>query len=300
MKIDRLFKITFILIEKKSVTAQELAKEFGISVRTIYRDIDILSTCGIPVYTEKGRNGGIYIMEQYLLNKTLLTDDEQAQIVMSLQSIKATGQKDVSTALSKLKGIFQKNFDDWIEIDFSSWSNSDSDKKMFSTIREGILHSTSISFTYYNGKGEKSERIVEPYKLIFKGQSWYLFAYCKDKKDFRFFKLSRMENLNVNSFRFVKQKTDAFLNSYDGNHGDNIKLKLKIDNKMAFRVLDEFKDNIIETGNDGYIVESDIQNSKWLLSYLLSFGDAVEILEPEKIRKEYIDYISSIAKKYYI
>lgn len=298
MKIDRLFKITFILIERKSVTAQELAKEFGISVRTIYRDIDILSTCGIPVYTEKGRNGGIYIMEQYLLNKTLLTDDEQAQIVMSLQSIKATGQKDVSTALSKLKGIFQKNFEDWIEIDFSSWNNSDKDKKVFSTIREGILHGTSISFTYYNGKGEKSERIVEPYKLIFKGQSWYLFAYCKDKKDFRFFKLSRMENLNMNSLQFIKQKTDAIINNYDDNCGENIKLKLKIDNNMAFRVLDEFKNNIIEAGNDGYIVEFETQNNKWIFSYLLSFGDAVEILEPEEIRKKYIGFICNIAKKY--
>lgn len=144
MKIDRLFEITFILIDRKSITAKELAEMFCVSVRTIYRDMDILSACGVPVYTEKGRNGGIHIMEEYSINKALFTDREQSQIVMALQSINALGQSDVSTTLSKMKGIFKKDFDDWIEIDFSSWSNSDKDKMVFSIIREGIIESKVI------------------------------------------------------------------------------------------------------------------------------------------------------------
>jgi len=298
MKIDRLFEITYILIDKKSATAKELADKFGVSVRTIYRDIDILSSCGIPVYTEKGRNGGVFIMEQYSLNKTLLTDGEQSQLVSALQSIDAAGQGNVSTVLSKLKGLFKKNFEDWIEIDFSSWSSSDKDKEMFELIKNGIFDSTLVSFTYFNAKGEKSQRTAEPYKLIFKGQSWYMFAFCKAKEAFRFFKLSRIDDLHPESTSFVKQKTENTSKEYKEDEGEAFTIKLKIDSKMAFRIHDELRGNILETQDEHYIVEAFISNSKWILPYLLSFGNSVEILEPYKIRNEYMDIINNISKKY--
>lgn len=298
MKIDRLFEITYILIDKKSATAKELADKFGVSVRTIYRDIDILSSCGIPVYTEKGRNGGIFIMEQYSLNKTLLTDGEQSQLVSALQSIDAIGQGNVSTVLSKLKGIFKKNFEDWIEIDFSSWSSSDRDKEMFELIKNSIFESTVVSFTYFNAKGEKSQRTAEPYKLIFKSQSWYMFAFCKAKEAFRFFKLSRIDNLRAENSSFVKQKTENTSKEYKEDEGEAFTIKLKIDSKMAFRIHDELSGNILETQDDHYIVEAFISNSKWILPYLLSFGNSVEILEPLQIRNEYVDVINNISKKY--
>ena len=73
MRSERLFEIVFILLNKKRTTAQELAKRFGVSVRTIYRDMDILSSAGIPVYTMQGTGGGIFIDESYTINKSILT-----------------------------------------------------------------------------------------------------------------------------------------------------------------------------------------------------------------------------------
>lgn len=298
MKTERLFEITFVLLEKRSVTAKELAERFGVSVRTIYRDLDILSACGIPIYTEQGRHGGIYLMEQYSLNKTLLTDTEQSQVVMALQSIKATGQEDVAAPLSKLKGIFQKEFDDWIEIDFSSWGSSEGEKELFSMIRESIRRSVSLHFTYVNTRGESAARSVDPYKLVFKGQSWYLFAYCNLKKDFRFFKLSRIEQPHMEEASFSKRILPVFKGTdYERQVHQSVKVKLKIDAAIGYRVLDEFRNDILETTETYYIVEKQINDRNWLLTYLLGFGDQMEVLEPTEVRKAYTELLKKMLTK---
>ena len=77
MQINRLFEIVYLLLEKDTITAKELAQQFGVSVRTIYRDIDILSTAGIPVYTNKGKGGGISLLENFVLDKLILSEEEQ-------------------------------------------------------------------------------------------------------------------------------------------------------------------------------------------------------------------------------
>ena len=84
MKESRLFKIVYYLLDKGRTTAPELAQEFEVSVRTIYRDIDALSESGIPVYAETGRNGGIYLLDNYVLDKALLSDKEKLEILSSL------------------------------------------------------------------------------------------------------------------------------------------------------------------------------------------------------------------------
>lgn len=115
MKIDRLFSIVQILVNKKIITAKELAEQFDVSVRTIYRDIDILSANGIPVYSVQGKGGGISILDNYSIDKTIVSDDDQNKILMALQSVNATGQIDVKDSLIKLKNLFRKNETDWIE-----------------------------------------------------------------------------------------------------------------------------------------------------------------------------------------
>ena len=301
MKTERLFKITFIILEKKTVTAAELAERFHVSVRTIYRDLDILSACGVPIYTQSGRNGGICMMEQYTLNKTFLTDEEQSQIVMALQSFKATGQEDVAAPLSKLQGIFQKNFDDWIEIDFSSWGNSDEDKRLFSLIRESIRQSKALQIEYVNTKGESSLRTVEPYKLVFKGQSWYLFAYCRLKKDFRFFKLSRIAQPQLCGDTFVKkgrqqfENKDSYKDAYKGRKLSTVRFKADV--AAGYRVLDEFRGSIKETTKDGYIIETELEDGPWLVRYLLGFGDAIQIIEPLELKQRYLDLLEKMRKK---
>lgn len=91
MSDSRLFKILYYLLDKGRATASELATEFEVSVRTIYRDVEVLSSAGIPVYTEAGRNGGIYLLEGFVLDKTILSEHEKKEILIAIQSMSATG-----------------------------------------------------------------------------------------------------------------------------------------------------------------------------------------------------------------
>ncbi|MGL4665346.1 helix-turn-helix transcriptional regulator [Clostridium butyricum] len=298
MKIDRLFSIVQMLVNRKSVTAKELADYFNVSVRTIYRDIEILSANGIPIYATQGKGGGISILENYSIDKTIVSDDEQNKIIMALQSVNATGQIDVNDSLIKLKNIFRKNDTDWIEIDFSGWEQSEEEKNNFALLKESIMNLKCVRFSYYNNKGEVSKRVVQPYKLIFKGNKWYAYGYCTNKNDFRFFKLTRIEGLEVLDDTFKRTINIPIKCGYDVEQSECVKIKLKINIASASRVYDEFRKGIIKIDGNYLIVEYDMPKKPWIYSYLLGYGDDLEILEPEKTRLEFKKFIGNIIQKY--
>jgi len=99
MQESRLFKIVYHLLDKGRATASELAEKFEVSVRTIYRDIDALSGAGIPIYAEAGRNGGIYLMNDFVMDKAVLTEEEKREILTALHSINSTSNIDNSQIL---------------------------------------------------------------------------------------------------------------------------------------------------------------------------------------------------------
>ena len=108
MKINRLLEISLVLLNKGTVTAKELAERFNVSTRTIYRDVDILSTAGIPVYTNKGNGGGISILDNYSINKTVLTDGERDSLLLALKTLQSTKYPEIDTVLDKIGAVFKQ------------------------------------------------------------------------------------------------------------------------------------------------------------------------------------------------
>ena len=105
MQIDRLFQIVYILLNKKVVTAKYLSEKFEVSQRTIYRDIDTLCEAGIPIYTTKGKGGGISLVEDFILNKALLSEDEQNNILASLHGLKSINYPNADYTLKRLTNL---------------------------------------------------------------------------------------------------------------------------------------------------------------------------------------------------
>ena len=108
MKNSRLFEILYLLVEKRAVTAGELARRLEVSERTIYRDVDALSAAGIPVFTQKGQGGGIRLMDQFVLDKALLSQEQQDEILFALQATLATGGRPEDGTLSRLTALFRR------------------------------------------------------------------------------------------------------------------------------------------------------------------------------------------------
>lgn len=298
MKIDRLFSIVQILTNKKMVTAGELAAHFNVSVRTIYRDIDILSANGIPIYCSQGKGGGISILDNYLIDKAILSDEEQKQVLLSLQSVNVTGQIDVGDSLVKLRNVFKKENTDWIEIDFSNWKQSDVENKIFEDIKHSIINCRIIECSYFNTRGEISKRKIEPYKLVFKGYQWYVYGFCMMRNDFRFFKLTRIDDLVVLDETFERKENISVSTKYNTGNNEFIRVKMKISSRMAARVYDEFRKGNIEFNGEYFIVETNIPNNEYLYTYFLAYGSDLEVLEPAEVRVEMKKLLEKIIKKY--
>lgn len=287
MQITRLFEIVYILLNRKQVTAKELSERFEVSTRTIYRDIDTLCEAGIPIYTNKGKGGGITLMEEFILNKSVLSTKEQKEILSALQGLHALSLTE-GEALSKLSALFGEEQVEWIEVDFASWQPTMKEK--FETIKRAIFERKILEFEYYNAKMEKMVRQVEPMQLTFKERAWYLKAYCLAKQDIRLFKLARMKQLELINEQFLPRK--KILESYEkeqrleGHLKYGNPVKVQIDARLAYRVYDEFESQdfiIDETGN--FIVTLCYPEDAWLYGYLLSYGAYLKVLEPAKLRK---------------
>lgn len=269
-------------MDKKMATATELAKHFEVSKRTILRDIDKLSAAGIPVYASPGRGGGISIMENYVLNKTTLSEEEQDYILMALQNMTVTGNMD-QKATNKIKSFFGKNESDWIEVDFSRWGSKETDTIKFNILRDAILKSSAVTFKYIDPYGRESDRAVYPLKLVFKARSWYLQGYCLKREDYRTFKINRIVDLKRTDENF--DRTDYQVPPIESEFsGAAQQIELVFKPELAFRVYDEFDEGCIEKNDDGLMyVSVKMPVDDWLYSYLMSFGDKVKVISPKEV-----------------
>ena len=131
MQIQRMFEIVYILLQKRRVTAKELAEHFEVSTRTIYRDLDALSMAGIPLYTNKGHQGGIFLMEDYVLHRSMFSEEEQQKLMAALQSYHIADPQDVDSLLTKLSSTFSAKLTNWIDVDFVDWGSDHSANRKF-------------------------------------------------------------------------------------------------------------------------------------------------------------------------
>ncbi|MDR2903138.1 MAG: YafY family transcriptional regulator, partial [Clostridiales bacterium] len=195
MQINRLFEIVYILLNKKAVTAKELAERFAVSVRTVYRDVETLSSAGIPIYMSKGRGGGIRLMDGFVLNKSMLSESEQQEVLSALHGMNVFNVPEMDAVLDKLGAVFNKSAANWIDIDFSYWGSDSREKEKFHCLKNVILSKKKITFDYRAPGRQTEARKAEPLQIYFKEKSWYLKAYDAERKDYRTFKISRMKNI---------------------------------------------------------------------------------------------------------
>ena len=323
--LERLISIIYILMNKGTVTAGDLAERFEVSTRTIYRDIEALSIAGIPVYCKKGKNGGISLTEEFVLNKMLITKEEQQEILAALVGLKETevsGSTAEEETLKKLGEFFQAEPVPWVNIDLSDWSGLR--RQMYEDIKRAILTRHVIEFDYYGQNRPMSHRVVEPVQLQFKEYTWYLRAYCRERNDFRTFKLFRMQRLVVREEIFVPRKEAALPQEKmtAGEAVENIKsaeinnstfvefqtrepefpvtpLTLWIDKKEAYRVYDRFDESELTQLPDGnFLARCAYPLDEWVYSLILWFGPSAKVLEPEFIRKEVQNRIQQMMDNY--
>ncbi len=307
--LNRMLSIIYILMNKGTVTAGELAERFEVSVRTIYRDVETLSMAGIPVYAKKGKNGGISLTEQFVLDKMLVSRREQQEILAALASLRETGAQESGGVLEKLGEFFRAEPESWVAIDFSDWSGTR--KELFEQIRQAVLGRHVIQFDYYGQYGNMSSRTAEPVQLLFKDYTWYLRAFCRVRQEMRLFKVVRMKRIRVLEETFVPgTRIKAFAQEYGRGPSENERLMeanmetcqitVQIHGKEAYRVYDRFEEeqiSVLPDGNFEICMECSVVDD-WIYGLILSFGPSARVVSPKEVQNEICRRISKMRDLY--
>jgi len=288
MKIDRLIGVLSVLLQEEKTTAPELAERFEVSRRTINRDIEDLCKAGIPIRTVQGTGGGISIMDGYRMDRTILTSKDMQMILAGLRSLDSvSGSSYYGQLMEKIQAGSSEFISgkDSILIDLSSWYRESLAPKI-ETIQDGIENRHMLTFRYYAPSGE-SDRTVEPYYLVFRWSSWYLWAWCCDRKDYRLFKLNRMVHVREKDTVFVCREAALPDLSDEKIFPGGIKVKALFEADQKWRLVEEFGPACFTEYGDGRLLfTADYTDMESLVTWLMTFGDKVEVLEPKEARNE--------------
>lgn len=300
MKIDRLIGILSILLQRESVTAPELAECFEVSRRTINRDVEALCQAGIPIATRQGAGGGISIMEGYRMDRTALSTADMQAILAGLRSLDSVSD---TRRYAQLMEKLSAGTSDVISagpaflIDLSSWYK-DSLAPKIQLIHGAIEAGLVIGFDYLSPGGE-TRREIEPCYLVFRWSSWYVWGWCRSREDYRLFKLNRMDGLHLTGAGF--DKCPAPLPDLSTQHifPGGIRVKALFTPDCAWRLAEEFGRDCYEPQPDGRLLfQADYTDKESLLSWLLTFGEKAELLEPGEIRRELAEKIKRMGETY--
>ena len=300
MRIDRLFEMVYLLLERPVITAKELAQRFEVSERTVYRDVETLSMAGVPVYTHPGKGGGIGLMEGYVLNRTALSASERSSLLFALQSLRATRDPEGERVLRKLGSFYAAEPSDWIGVDFTPWGSGPKAQRIFETLKEALITQQRLDITYINARAERSQRQVDPVQLQFKGANWYLVAYCLSKDQLRTFRLSRILQATCTGEKFDRSAHLALLEQPPEPAAiPTVHLELRFSPSVASRLYDEYADGSIKPNDDGsYTVHVTFPEDEWVYGHLLSFGSAVQVISPERVGRELCARARKIMERY--
>jgi predicted DNA-binding transcriptional regulator YafY len=308
MRIDRLLAITILMLNRDRITARELADKFEVSIRTIYRDLEAMNLAGIPVVSYSGNNGGYGIMENYRIDRRLLSSQDITSILSALHGVNRTlDDKSLSLAIDKIASLVPRDQSqnlmqnlEQVVIDILPWGDTPGRSADIRLLHQSIAAHKLVEFSYLNSKGENSIRKAEPMTLLFKGYSWYLFGFCLLKNDYRFFRLSRMKNLKILSVSFIR-RDKSYKNCLGPmvESGNPIEFVLRFSPEVNQFIEDSFEGEQIEPQPDGSIIVRFIMPlSEWTYGFILSFGENVEVLSPENVRKRMSEKIKKIHSIY--
>lgn len=300
MQNGRLFHLIHLLLGGERWTVMRLAQTLEVSERTVRRDIDALSAAGIPIYTTQGRAGGVHLMPEFVLDRALLSGQQQDEILCGLQTLHAAGVPEGKALLEELSGLFGRSTrSGWIDTDFSAWGEREENRSLFALVQNAILEHHVVWIRYHAAKSGFSERKIEPVRLCFRGMAWYMQAFCRERQAFRTFKLSRIAMIQRCEEQFTPYEVLPPLPDSMESAPSMVHAVIRFSAAAAYRVLDEFpREQITKEADGGFLVHTDWPEGSWCGQYLLSYGSLAEVLEPQELRKWLAEEVQKLIEQY--
>ncbi len=307
MKYEIMIGILFDLLSKRSVPASYLAEKYGVSTRSIYRYLESLELAGVPIYTIRGNGGGFSIVDTYKLSSTFLSRKEFEQVIHTLSAIvESVPNKEIQSAITKLEAIKKHEYSGFdiksgnLIIDGGPWGDTVGYKTKLVILQKCIEENKQLLIKYHDRNGAITERVIEPYVIVFKQGIWYIYAFCSLRQEFRFFKTGRIENATITDKTFIRKELsekelpfDVWYESVEA-----VPVMLKVEKSILSDVEEWLGVENVTEENGEFIAKASLPFDKGLVSKIISFGKGLKVLSPDTLRLEVIKMAKQIIENY--
>lgn len=299
-KIERLISIVMILLQKEVVSASEFSRLFNVTKRTIQRDMEALSYANIPIYAEYGPEGGYALMEGYKFDKRLLNHMDIENILVALGGFEGLiKNQEIQSTIQKIKGMANADISPALDLTFYDWPGRSQINEEILFIRQAIEKNWLLKFEYVDQIGNKTYRLVEPYKVHFREMHWYLFGYSLERKDYRTFKLTRILNIQKDGF-FVPRTDWEFKHEKQHNEQKNlVNVQLSIDIAVRDQFIERYgKNAVIKETARSFLATIELPENQYAYQFLAGFGNKVKIIKPKGFIEKYVNFLERAVKLY--
>lgn len=286
MKIDRLLSIVILLLDRERVTAAEIARRYEVSIRTAMRDLETLGNAGIPVVSRPGHEGGFSLMPGYRVDRRLLSETDISTIVNSLQELKTPFAPPAGT-VEKIRSLRKAEVArNPVTLDLLPWGGGERLKPLLLALKSAVEEHRVGRFSYRGWNGVDETREAEPYRLMFKGSAWYLYARCRSRQDFRLFRADRIRAFTVLPEIFVhREAPEPDFSSFQWKNSEGTVTALKFRTAAKERLLGIWPEDEIREEPDGALyLNVRFPDESWVIPFLVSFGDDLEVISPPETR----------------
>lgn len=309
MKQSILFRMFYLLVQHRKITANTLAKLLNISTRSVFRYVDDLSYAGIPIYCKKGHNGGIFLSDSFVLSAAVFTEEEYRTLTESLLAFHAADSaRSTTEILEKLNAIRPGKQNGYILgsetllIDHTPWGDVNASTQKLKLLEEAIFHRTIVRIEYHDAQSRISRRIIEPHLLLLKQGEWYLYAFCRLKREFRLFKLTRIVRTDLQERNFKRREIRRDELDFDRFLTERRNL-ISVEFSFRANILTDMEEWLsvekIQPLNDGtYYAKVELYSDFNLLSKILSMGKSLTVISPEKLQHELREEAQKLAEIY--
>lgn len=300
MKIERLFGILILLLNRSLVTAKELAERFHVSKRTIYRDILSLEQAGFPIVAIHGNEGGYQLMPEFKLRTYTFSENEkhcliqalnmQAELLSETQMMRMIREKLQILRKEEQQLIFTAHQGTLHRPEIEQQVN-----EKIQIIQEQMIHQNKIQLEYIDTNGRHTLRMVCPKKLYLKNGSWYTEAYCDLRQEKREFKLTRIRKIT----HLYAKKTAEIIDDLPKNYESFQTIVLDFHRTQLGKLYDFFTETEMIQMNEQQIrVQYKMENPQKCLPFLLMFGSFVQVIQPKNLKKAHYQAIQEMIKIY--
>lgn len=309
MKFEIMLGMLFVLLSRGVTPAAYFAEKFGVSLRSIYRYADALSAAGYPVLCKRGPDGGLYVPDSFRLSAALFTEDELSAAVAALDRMQAEtyseAAEEVKQKLLALKRDLPRDYpvrSGYVVVDGAPWGDAYGFRKKLEVALRALEESRTVRIRYHDRDGNVTDREIEPHYLVYKQGLAYLYAFCRMRGQFRFFKMGRIEHATLLMNSFERRETPDFaLATEFRESAKNIEIELSVDRSVRSDVEEWLGiTNVYERQNGEIRAVALLPDDGALAASLLRFGPAVKVLSPrslaEKIRGMLADLTALYAR----